>query len=212
MVDRNIDSESNVSCVADQCRYFGELADVLSCTVWHRKEDVGDVLGSADYAHRILYIFSHHRGAGSVDAPNLGEAGVSLTDGPLITADDVQNWRDGRDFTTRPFIFINGCDSAHMTTLLYPTLAKELLLKRALGLIGAQVELPIEFAAEYARRFFRRLLIPDGPEPARVGHIVRDLARTFIREHKNPLGLVYTLYRGLDCYVARGPAVRRGAP
>jgi hypothetical protein len=43
----------------------------------------------------------------------------------------------------------------------------------------------------------------------RVGEIVRDLTRSFLKSDSknkkdnlnNPLGLVYSLYKGLDCYL-----------
>jgi hypothetical protein len=61
--------------------------------------------------------------------------------------------------------------------------------------------MPVGFACEYARRFFSAFLTPAPPAKVRVGELVRNLAREFLRDHHNPLGLVYSLYRGLDCYV-----------
>ena len=74
----------------------------------------------------------------------------------------------------------------------------------ASGVIGPQIDIPAVFAAEYAMRFFKGLLGVDngGPEP--VGILMRRLAREFIDKHNNPLGLAYSLYRGMDCLVDWG--------
>ena len=37
------------------------------------------------------------------------------------------------------------------------------------------------------------------------GKALRELMRRFTTDHRNPLGLVYSLYRGLDSYVAWPP-------
>jgi hypothetical protein len=79
------------------------------------------------------------------------------------------------------------------------------LKKKALGLIGAQIDLPVLFAEEYARRFFRALLDRSASGVVRIGPLMRELTRRFITDHRNPLGLVYSLYRGLDSYVAWPP-------
>jgi hypothetical protein len=89
-----------------------------------------------------------------------------------------------------------------MRTLFYESFALLLLELRARGLIGPQVDIPTLFAQEYARRFFAALLAKEVSPPPRVGSIVRGLARDFIDKDRNLLGLAYSLYKGLDCYLA----------
>jgi hypothetical protein len=36
----------------------------------------------------------------------------------------------------------------------------------------------------------------------KLGDIVRDLAREFLEEHHNPLGLIFSLHRGIDVHLA----------
>ena len=90
--------------------------------------------------------------------------------------------------------------------MFYDTLARRFLEKKAIALLGAQVDLPARFATEYAKRFIEEFLKRPSKEimssqPLRLGDLVRTLTRRFLDGHRNPLGLAYTLYRGLDCYV-----------
>lgn len=66
-------------------------------------------------------------------------------------------------------------------------------------LIGPQIDLPVGFAKEYTCRFFDALLRPG----TRIGDITRDLAREFIDKNHTPLGLIFTLHRGLDVHLGR---------
>ncbi len=57
-----------------------------------------------------------------------------------------------------PFIFINACQGAHITTMFYETVAEAFLALDAIGIIGPQIDIPVKFAAEYAKRFLSRLV------------------------------------------------------
>ena len=87
-----------------------------------------------------------------------------------------------------------------MQTRLYETIAPQFLRRQAAGLIGAHTQLPTLFATHYAQVFFEELL-DDADDKVRVGPLMTRLARRFITDHHNPLGLVYPLYRASDVYV-----------
>jgi hypothetical protein len=207
--DDGIDSEFDVTVVADQRRFFtsltgAETADRSTMAAVER------AFRTRCFPDQITYFFCHHEGAGPTERLNRGKSRLYLHRARreeerhvVIEASDIENWLDHQTFRKPPFIFINGCEGGHMTTVNYQTLARALLEKGALGLLGPQVNLPIVFADEYARRFFSTFLKPNsGPsrKKVRVGELVRELAQEFLK-HRNPLGLVYSLYRGLDCYV-----------
>lgn len=60
--------------------------------------------------------------------------------------------------------------------------------------------MPAVFAAAFAQRFFEGFLSGNGTY-VRIGPLLRSLTQEFVTKDKNPLGLVYSLYRGADCYV-----------
>ena len=72
-------------------------------------------------------------------------------------------------------------------------------------MIGTQITIPAVFAQEYAERFFEEFLREplENEENVRVGPLMRNLARKFIDDYNNPLGLVYSLYKGADCFIVR---------
>jgi hypothetical protein len=86
-----------------------------------------------------------------------------------------------------------------MTTMFYKGFAVELLKQGAVGLVGAQVDIPAVFAAEYAARVFRELFTKDNQ--VRLGRQLRDTNQDLWVNHYNPLGLVYSLYRGVNCFI-----------
>jgi len=209
--DDGIDLEFDLTtAVADQRRFFALLAGAKA-TDRSTLAEVERAFRMRYFPDQITYFFCHHEGTGPSERYNRGESRLYLRRARmeqerdvLIEAVDIENWLDHESFRRRPpFVFINGCEGGHMTTVNYQTLARILLDHGALGLLGPQINLPVVFAAEYARRFFSAFLDPASgspPKKVRVGELVRDLAQQFL-EHHNPLGLVYSLYRGLDCYV-----------
>jgi hypothetical protein len=99
-------------------------------------------------------------------------------------------------------VFVNACQGGQMTTMFYETLATELLRRNAVALVGTQIDIPAVFAAEYAISLFTRFFKSDAMAPVRLGPLLRSLSRDMIDNFANPLGLVYSLYRGMDCHVA----------
>ncbi len=190
----------------DAHRHFIDAMPSISCTERLNRDALAEAMRSPSFDDRFLYFFCHGLGEGDNMSPNLGEAGIALTDGKLITSHDLDDWLDGRTLPSEPFVFINACQGGHLATVFYDTLARRFLEKKAIALLGAQVDLPARFATEYAKRFIEEFLKRPSKEimssqPLRLGDLVRTLTRRFLDGHRNPLGLAYTLYRGLDCYV-----------
>ncbi|KOX28200.1 hypothetical protein ADK67_12305 [Saccharothrix sp. NRRL B-16348] len=65
-------------------------------------------------------------------------------------------------------------------------------------LIVPRLDLPHAFLREYRTRLSDAFLVPG----TRLGDVVRDLARAFLDEHRNPLGLVFSPHRGIDAHLA----------
>jgi hypothetical protein len=196
----NIDSRINDLSVGDHYEFF-EKHGGLACTRRDTFVELGKALQSASFADEIVYFLCHGKGAGEFEAPNLGSAEVVLSDGVPVRAIDLDKWLSGRNLPTEPVVFINACQGGQLATLFYDSLAMKFLEKRAKALIGSQVDIPAVFAGQYAKRFFEKFLDRQKGDQARIGIIVRDLTREFFDQHQNPLGLVYSLYRGIDCFV-----------
>jgi hypothetical protein len=152
---------------------------------------------------RILYFYCHGHGATTSSGISLEEPNFSLTDA-CVSASDLEQWSGATQLPTRPLVFINACQGGQMTTMFYQSFAVELLKQGAIGLLGAQVDIPAVFAAEYARRIFGELLTKGNQ--VRLGSLLRDTNQMYWNTYSNPLGLVYSLYRGVNCFINRPPA------
>ncbi len=207
-IDKSIDSKLDVKCVALQRRFFKNLT-CLDLTERFHKSKLEEDVSSEKFQEQIVYFYCHGQGAGEYKNPNLGDAKITLSDEQEITGQDIADWLRGRDLNPSPILFINACESGQMTTIFYETLATEFLRRKAAGVIGTQITIPAVFADRYAQRFFEEFLevskkrAKKNGEKVRVGPLMRSLAREFIDKHNNPLGLVYSLYKGADCFVAR---------
>lgn len=157
------------------------------------KEDLtADFLGGT-FADEITYFGCH------CTTPPQGAPYLKLRDGEPITAADMDSWLPGEaSLSTRPVVFINACQGGRMTSLFFGTVGKKMLAKGANCVIGPQIDMPVPFGAEYAQRLFERFLTPG----QRLGDAVLGLAREFADSYRNPLGLTYSLYRGVDVYLA----------
>jgi hypothetical protein len=211
-MDEGIDAKFKIQSVKKQREFFARLErdNVLHYQERSSKPELQQALEADDFSDRILYFYCHGRAANLNEDPALRIAHISLTDQQPINDGDIALWlRTQTELKTHPLIFINACKGGQMTTMFFKTFAVEFLKQRARGLIGAQIDIPAEFGAEYAQRLFSEFLKSSRPpeQKIRLGELMRDLTRQFIREYENPLGLIYSLYRGLDVYVDRQPPV-----
>jgi hypothetical protein len=118
-----------------------------------------------------------------------------LTDQQQITCKDLADWLRNRELHSHPFVLINACQGGQMRTLFYQTVAAELLRRKAACLIGSQIDMPAIVASEFAQRFFSMWL----KTGTKAGPIMRDVASDLLTHFRNPLGLAYSMYRGIDC-------------
>jgi hypothetical protein len=101
-----------------------------------------------------------------------------------------------------PLVFINACESAELSPLFYNGFVPYFMAKGARGVIGTECKTPVLFAIEWANAFFDHFL--DG---AAVGATVLKLRQDFLRNHGNPLGLIYAVHCDADTRIA--PALGR---
>lgn len=151
---------------------------------------LGRELRQESLADQIMYFCCH--GDVLTDQEG-GRAQLTLGDDEPIQVSDFEDWLWQKPFTTNPVIFINACHGTRMSTSFYTSFGPVLMKARANCLIGPQIEVPRVLAADYAIRLFGRFATGE-----HLGVIMRDLARGYLDECRNPLGLIFGLYGSMD--------------
>ena len=165
------------------------------------KEDVMQAIADNELRDQIIYFYCHGamydlEEAGGVDASTL-----ILTGNTRITMKDFDLEAPITDkLVNAPLVFINACESAKLSPLVYDGFVPYFIAKGARGVIGSECKLPARFAVEWAKRFFDRFLTGQS-----IGEAVFDLRKEFFEKEHNLLGLLYALY--VDCDTRLTPPV-----
>ncbi len=61
-------------------------------------------------------------------------------------------------------------------------------------MIGSETEMPAFFATDFALRFWEAMRSQQAP----VGQVLFDLRKRYWTSHRNPLGLLYSLYANAE--------------
>lgn len=193
-VDHRVDDDyPPTPCVSPIVQFFATRAVT---TVRTTKPELAAALQDADLRDQILYFGCH----GRITTAD-GRAYLMLADDQKIYSTEVLAWLSERGLPTRPVVFVGACQGGQLASMFYPAFGYHLLRRGARSLVGPQIDLPRAFAREYATRLFSAFLEPH----TKLGDIVRDLAREFLDRYHNPLGLIFSLYRGMDVHLAREP-------
>jgi hypothetical protein len=83
----------------------------------------------------------------------------------------------------------------------YESFGRVFLSRQASAVIGPQTEVPALFAGEFARCFFEEFF--QGGSDNSLALVLHRLRRKMWDQYCNPLGLVYSLYRGADIFLPR---------
>ena len=220
--DQRMDSEKDTrvhQAVAD----FRDLVNRYGLRRVDRetKSDFLDAL--ADGVDESLFYFMCHGRAGDDRVPNSEPTQLYLTQDSVAKGNEPKGiapaevgtcLSESGELKGRPLVFINSCHALKSGSIYYTGFATRFLEWSARAVVGPEIEMPVLFAREFARRFFEELF--KGGEERTVGQVLLALRRNLLFEHANPLGLAYTLYRGGDHYLATavvdvGPMMSAGA-
>jgi hypothetical protein len=151
---------------------------------------------------QVIYFYCHAT-AGGQGNRDPDAAAIIMGRGDQITLAKL-NLRapTTTELAGHPLVFINACESADMSPLFYNGFMPYFMDKGARGVIGTECKTPVLFAVKWADAFFSEFL--DG---ATVGEIVLKLRQDLLREHGNPLGLIYAVHCSTDTRIA--PALAR---
>jgi hypothetical protein len=213
-LDENIDTNLNVRCNAPVLDLLDSYADgAIHTESRNSSADFKKALGATCLLDDVLYFCCHAVAEGDSTAVRIGESQFSLTDGVAITPAEMDLCLKEKVFQRGPIVFLNACQGAQLNSVFYQGFANIFLSRDASAVIGPQTEIPAVFAGEFARRFLDAFFAggrdPDGNVVRQVGKILWDLRREFLDRYNNPLGLLYSLYRGADVFLPTALAKKR---
>ncbi|MEU6449724.1 hypothetical protein [Streptomyces sp. NPDC046979] len=122
------------------------------------------------------------------------QAKVVLSDGVPIHADDIHDWSvDRGERLPNPLCFMMVCEGGRVGMYFQEGLARPLFDLGVGCLIGPQTEVNTRFASRFTCRFFEEFFKGECAAP-----VIRHLTQEFISQYATPLGLAFTLVRGID--------------
>ncbi len=192
-IDDGVDEEHPPTpFIAPLHAFFTERTDV---TVRREKHQLASALQDPKFDDHIMYFGCH----AEVSGGESGRSYLMLGDGEKIYSSEIIAWLSGAHLPTKPFVFVSACQGGQMASLFYQAFGHHLLHYGARCLVGPQVDLPRAFALEYTTRLFTAFLQPG----TKLGDIMRTLTREFADRYQNPLGLIFSMYRGIDIHLWR---------
>ncbi len=205
-LDRTIDDVLGVPCLAPVLELFESYPEAsLVRRLRGTRAELAAALRDGPASEQVLFFCCHAEQEGDLTGFRVDESYLALTDRPVeaarITPGDLTLWMDMREFAHRPLVLLNACGSGQLNSIFYAGFGRTLLGLGASSVIGAQTELPAVFAGEFARRFFSAFFA--GGKANKVGEVLFRVRREMLERHHNPLGLIYSLYRGADNFLPR---------
>jgi hypothetical protein len=205
-VDENIDSTLAVDCVgAVKTKLKSYGVGGLTIAEGNTSLALARSLNQSSLDQHVLYFCCHAENEGDGTAVRVDDSYLALTDRQIrVTPGNLDTWLGSKVFKNGPIVFLNACQTGQMTSTFYQGFVPTFVNRRASAVIGTQTEVPARFAGEFARRFFDRFF----KGRVSVGHALWALRREMLDVHRNPLGLLYSVYRGADVML---PAALPGA-
>lgn len=137
-------------------------------------------------------------------ADNLHYINVGGTFGKVLLGDlkkQLMMAVKSHESAPRPLVFLNACGSAAPHIADRSSFTSFLLSKRFLGVIGTLCDISDTVAAHFANVFYEAFL---SRKP--VGEAMLEARSHLMERHRNPLGLLYTLYGNPDITVSTSRA------
>ncbi len=202
-VNTSIDPSLGITLVAEHQKYWKKTATDragLALLSRSQKREVVSALADGHTGDQVVYFYCHAT-AGGNSGPD--HAAIIMSRNDSVTVADLNiDAPTTVQLPGNPLVFINACESAELSPLFYNGFVPYFMAKGARGVIGTECKTPVLFAIEWADAFFDRFL--DG---AAVGETVLELRRDFLRNHGNPLGLIYAVHCDADTRIS--PALAR---
>ena len=191
-VNTTIDTQMHAHFVSQQQSYWTERAQSglnLRLVNRSRSSEFKRALASAATDDQILYLYCHAEAAGLNDPGGPDASSLVLSDARVTLGDLNLDAPTDTQLRGNPLVFINACESAQMSPAFYDGFVPYFMAKGARGVVGTECQTPALFAAEWAKRFFERFLAGEV-----LGEVFLGLRQEFLKQHGNPLGLMYAVH------------------
>ncbi len=196
--DTEIDTTLKVRCNQAMFDLLGRYE--IDPAYRNSKSELYNAMRSGQTKEHVLY-FCCHAHAGQ-------DSRLELTDRNPIAPAEIKRWMHKGSFERRPIVFLNMCEGSQVNAKFYQGFVEVFLDKGASAIVGPQTEIPAVFAGQFASRFFEEFF---GGGRRTVGEILYALRREFLDKYNNPLGLLYSLYRGADLYLSESLPLKQAA-
>jgi hypothetical protein len=111
---------------------------------------------------------------------------ISLRDMEIFLVDDKCNPLIIQNY---PLVILNACEAGNLNPLYTSSFARAFLSHGARGVVATECVVPDAFAADFAEKLYGDLL---AGKP--LGESLLATRKYFFEEHRNPLGLLYSMY------------------
>ncbi|NET37403.1 MAG: CHAT domain-containing protein [Cyanothece sp. SIO1E1] len=145
----------------------------------------------------LIYFYCHGGTQG-------GKAYLKLSDENNLYSNAIYSFLKSSklDWSHDPLVFLNACETGNYGPDSYLSLLKDFLKAGVCGVIGTECSVPERLAEAYAAALLPRLF---AGEP--LGQAMLEVRRDLLYKHKNPLGLVYSLYAAHEVALTK-PVIR----
>ena len=165
------------------------------------KNEVLSALEDPKTSDQVLYFYCHGISQDVEETGGVDASTLILSGNDRLTIKDLSIDAPIVDrLLNEPLVFINACESAELSPLVFDGFVPYFVAKGARGVIGTECKVPAKFAVEWARRFFDRFLKGEA-----LGEIFLALRQELFNDEHNLLGLLYALY--VDCDTRIFPAI-----
>lgn len=214
--DRNIDSDDATGPFrALEC--FNSLFEHYRIQPNRRDDRKAFGAGLSNGASESIFFFLCHATAGNdegVTSEGLrlfltrdSSAPDELAESEAITPANIQTWLRlaGGPLRGQPIVFINACQGTRAGSIYYSGFAERFLSRSARAVIGPEIEMPVVVACDFARRVLEAFF--QGGSQRTLGQVLLQVRQEYLRDHLNPLGLTYSLFRGSHVYLSQVSAL-----
>jgi hypothetical protein len=197
--DNNIDNKYSVNFIEDQVKFFEYVKGLFHFKVENRmykKQIMSDFGKTEQVLDSIIYFFCHAQ-----ESLTRADTYMQLTaPDSQVTLQDLYNYCDGKNLQKEPLVFMNACESAHMSPLFYDGFVRYFVNKGSRAVIGTIATVPMIFSSAFALLFFEKLFRGEN-----VGDIMLELKKEFRDNYNNIIGLYYVAYCFADFHMTAIP-------
>ena len=199
--DEKMELDVDTELVKEQRQYF-HGHQFLDNRERLYKHELRAALSGGQFVDGVMYFFCHGNTDSASALPD--STALSLTKSDTgsskdyrVTAVDFDEMLDDEQ-ANGPLFFCNACRSGQMNNWFFEALPEVLMRKGAASLIAPQIDIPAILAHQFAKRFFDAFIRGPDKKPKTVASVLRDVSRKLFTQNQNPLGLTYSVYRGID--------------